>query len=66
MSRLEPESGIWYAVCWLMLLSRLVSRRLHLGTWKHLKLDDYLICLAMVRIVPIFTVAQANEATRLQ
>jgi hypothetical protein len=50
MSRLEPESGIWYTVCWVVLLARLWSRRLHHGAWKHLKLDDVLICLAMVRM----------------
>ncbi|KAF2468051.1 uncharacterized protein BDR25DRAFT_57167 [Lindgomyces ingoldianus] len=47
MSILEPESGIWYALCWLVVLTRLASRRLHLGSWKSLQLDDYLIVLAM-------------------
>ncbi|ORY19430.1 hypothetical protein BCR34DRAFT_620916 [Clohesyomyces aquaticus] len=47
MSILEPESGIWYALCWLVVFTRLASRRLHLGSWKALQLDDYLIVLAM-------------------
>ncbi|KAF2647354.1 hypothetical protein K491DRAFT_614704 [Lophiostoma macrostomum CBS 122681] len=47
MSVLEPESGIWYAVCWLIVITRLLSRRIHLGSWKRLQLDDYLIVLAM-------------------
>lgn len=47
MSILEPESGIWYSLCWLVVISRTVSRRLHLGSWKDLQLDDYLVLLAM-------------------
>ncbi|KAK7192187.1 hypothetical protein DPSP01_010195 [Paraphaeosphaeria sporulosa] len=48
MSRLEPESGIWYATCWLVLITRLISRKLHHGSWKALGTDDYLICVAMI------------------
>lgn len=50
MSTLEPESGIWYATCWLVLITRLVSRRLHNGSWKDLSADDSLICVAMVSV----------------
>ncbi|KAH7123537.1 hypothetical protein B0J11DRAFT_314168 [Dendryphion nanum] len=46
-SVLEPESGLWYSLCWLVVIVRLWSRRLHLGSWKALQLDDYLILLAM-------------------
>jgi hypothetical protein len=35
-------------VCWLVVITRLLSRRIHLGSWKQLQLDDYLIMLAMV------------------
>ncbi|KAF2439005.1 hypothetical protein P171DRAFT_490457 [Karstenula rhodostoma CBS 690.94] len=48
MSTLEPESAIWYATCWLVLITRLVSRKLHHGSWKALSIDDYLICVAMI------------------
>ncbi|KAF2118293.1 hypothetical protein BDV96DRAFT_381896 [Lophiotrema nucula] len=47
MSILEPESAIWYAFCWTVVSTRLLSRRLHLGSWKELQLDDYLIVGAM-------------------
>lgn len=38
---------IRYAFCWLIVITRLLSRRIHLGEWKRLQLDDYLIVLAM-------------------
>ncbi len=47
MSPLEPEAGIWYALVWTVVIFRLISRRMHLGSWKHLQLDDYLILVAM-------------------
>jgi hypothetical protein len=50
MANLEPEAGIFYAVCWIVVLVRLTSRRLHRGAWKRLQLDDYLILAALVRI----------------
>jgi hypothetical protein len=48
MSILEPESAIWYSLCWAVIITRLVSRRLHLGRWRKLQVDDYLIVVAMV------------------
>ncbi|KAF2739352.1 hypothetical protein EJ04DRAFT_357927 [Polyplosphaeria fusca] len=48
MSILEPESSIWYCFCWLVVATRLVARRIHLGSWKALQVDDYLIVGAMV------------------
>jgi hypothetical protein len=50
MSVLEPEAGIFYGLCWFVVILRLASRRLHLKSWKLLQLDDYLIVLAMVRM----------------
>lgn len=47
MSVLQPEAGIFYGLCWFIVILRFASRRLHLGSWKHLQLDDYLILLAM-------------------
>ena len=46
---LDPESGIFYGVCWVVVIVRLISRRLHRGSWKLLQADDYLILVAMVR-----------------
>jgi hypothetical protein len=49
MAVLEPEAGIFYGLCWIVVITRLASRRMHLKSWKRLQLDDYLIILAMVR-----------------
>jgi hypothetical protein len=48
MSILEPEAGIFYGFCWIVVIARLTSRRLHLGSWKRLQADDYVILVAMV------------------
>ncbi|KAF2831326.1 hypothetical protein CC86DRAFT_390949 [Ophiobolus disseminans] len=48
MSVLQPETGIFYGICWLVVILRLASRRLHRGAWKRLQLDDYLIIAAML------------------
>ncbi|KAF2643733.1 hypothetical protein P280DRAFT_466474 [Massarina eburnea CBS 473.64] len=56
MSTLEPESGIWYAICWLATVTRLLSRRLHAGSWSGLRLDDYLICVAMGTLTVLMSV----------
>lgn len=48
MSILEPESGIWYTLCWLVVAARLWSRRLNRGSWKKLQIDDFLVLFAMV------------------
>ncbi|KAG9188344.1 hypothetical protein G6011_02267 [Alternaria panax] len=44
---LEPEAGIFYGVCWIVVIIRLISRRIHRGSWRSLQLDDYLILVAM-------------------
>ncbi|KAF1966382.1 hypothetical protein BU23DRAFT_663298 [Bimuria novae-zelandiae CBS 107.79] len=51
MSALEPESSIWYATCWVVLITRVVSRRLHYGSWKELGPDDYLIFVTMTTLM---------------
>lgn len=51
MSPLQPEAGIFYGVCWFVVVIRLISRRLHRGSWKLLQWDDYLILLAMVGLI---------------
>ncbi|KAF2132632.1 hypothetical protein P153DRAFT_168780 [Dothidotthia symphoricarpi CBS 119687] len=58
MSILEPEAGIFYAVCWVVVIIRLISRRMHLGAWKHLQLDDYLIVMAMVTATVLLLLMQ--------
>ncbi|KAF2488307.1 hypothetical protein BU16DRAFT_230397 [Lophium mytilinum] len=48
MTILEPESAIWYTLCWLVVIARIWSRIIHYGSWKKLRVDDYLVLLAMV------------------
>ncbi|PSN64989.1 hypothetical protein BS50DRAFT_48781 [Corynespora cassiicola Philippines] len=47
MSVLQPESSVWYTCCWLVVGSRLFSKKMRLGAWKNLQIDDYLVLLAM-------------------
>ncbi|KAH9873719.1 hypothetical protein IAQ61_004345 [Plenodomus lingam] len=47
MSVLQPETGIFYGLCWVVIVVRLISRRLHRGSWKLLQWDDYLTLVAM-------------------
>ncbi|KAH7345831.1 hypothetical protein BKA66DRAFT_564052 [Pyrenochaeta sp. MPI-SDFR-AT-0127] len=56
MSILEPESAIWYALCWIVLGTRLISRRLHCGAWRALQVDDYLVVLAMATDTVVMSV----------
>jgi hypothetical protein len=48
MSILQPEAGIWYVICWIVVGIRFWSKRLRLGSWRNLQIDDYLVMLAMV------------------
>ncbi|KAF2711949.1 hypothetical protein K504DRAFT_521231 [Pleomassaria siparia CBS 279.74] len=48
MSLIEPESSLWYAFCWIVVITRLISRRLHVRKWQNLQVDDYLIILSML------------------
>ncbi|KAF1833024.1 hypothetical protein BDW02DRAFT_399452 [Decorospora gaudefroyi] len=59
MSVLQPEAGIFYGVCWVIVCIRLISRRLHRGAWKLLQLDDYLILLAMATDTVLISVMHA-------
>jgi hypothetical protein len=47
MLTLEAESWVWYGVVWLIVLARMVSRRMLLGSFKRFQIDDYLVLLAM-------------------
>ncbi|OAL55782.1 hypothetical protein IQ07DRAFT_639437 [Pyrenochaeta sp. DS3sAY3a] len=56
MSIIQPEAGIWYGFCWIIVSIRLISRRLHRGSWKRLQWDDYLILLAMCTVTVVMAV----------
>lgn len=63
---LDPEAGIFYGVCWVVVIIRLISRRIHRGSWKSLQLDDYLILVAMVCDSQRLTTVGADRYLRLQ
>lgn len=45
---LQPEASIWYVIVWLVVGARFASKRMRLGSWRNLQIDDYLVMLAMV------------------
>ena len=49
--KLLIESWILYALGVLIVSLRLASRRIKLGKWRHLMLDDYLMLFALVRLL---------------
>ncbi|KAI1848303.1 hypothetical protein JX265_013829 [Neoarthrinium moseri] len=48
MSALIAESWTWYALCWVVVLARTVSRRILHGSFKKIQTDDILMLVAMV------------------
>lgn len=63
MSVLQPEAGIFYGVCWFVVIVRLLSRRLHRGSWKRLQLDDYLCLVAMATDTVLIACMQLISTT---
>ncbi|CAG9980389.1 unnamed protein product [Clonostachys byssicola] len=65
MLALEPESWVWYALSWVIVLIRMASRKLVLGSWRKLQIDDYLMLVAMatdtVLIVSMNIVARTSS-----
>lgn len=53
MSVLQPEASIWYFFCWVAVILRLFSSWLRFGSWRSLKLDDYLMIPVMVSLMPL-------------
>jgi len=47
MLTLTAESWTWYAVTWVVVMIRMASRRLLLGSWRKLQVEDALMLLAM-------------------
>ncbi len=45
---LAIESWILYAVGVAVVVCRMLSRRIKLGKWRHLMIDDYLMVFALV------------------
>lgn len=45
---LAVESWVWYSLTWLVVIVRMSSRRILLGSWRKLQVDDALMILAMI------------------
>ncbi|KAF2656982.1 hypothetical protein K491DRAFT_714879 [Lophiostoma macrostomum CBS 122681] len=63
MSVLQPEACIWYTICSFVVSARLISKRLTLGAWWRLQLDDYLVILAMITLTGLIAVIHTVEDT---
>ncbi|KAI0154017.1 hypothetical protein BJ166DRAFT_373512 [Pestalotiopsis sp. NC0098] len=48
MSALAAESWTWYAISWVVVIARTISRRLLHGSFKKVQADDILMLVAMV------------------
>lgn len=49
-TKLLIESWILYALGVLLVACRMASRRMKLGKWRNLMIDDYLMLFALVRL----------------
>ncbi|ESU07834.1 hypothetical protein FGSG_02402 [Fusarium graminearum PH-1] len=47
MTMLEAEIWTWYGLSWVIVVARLISRRMLLGSVKKLQVEDYLMIIAM-------------------
>ena len=45
---LQPEGAIWCAIGWVVLIARLIARRMRLGHWRSLEIEDALAVVAIV------------------
>jgi len=48
MLALLTESWTWYAITWLVVIARVFSRKLLVGSFKKMQLEDYLMFVAMM------------------
>lgn len=48
MTLLEAEIWTWYGLSWAIVVARMISRRMLLGSVRKLQLEDYLMIVAMV------------------
>ncbi|KAF5530360.1 integral membrane protein PTH11 [Fusarium napiforme] len=47
MTAFEAEIWTWYSLSWLIVIARMISRRMLLGSVKKLQVEDYLMIVAM-------------------
>jgi hypothetical protein len=48
MTMLEGEIWTWYGLSWLIVIARMISRRMLLGSVKKLQVEDLLVIVAMI------------------
>lgn len=48
MSAFIAEIWTWYALTWVIVICRMISRRMLLGSFKKLQIEDYLMLVAMI------------------
>ncbi|KAM0206267.1 hypothetical protein ACHAPQ_007684 [Fusarium lateritium] len=48
MTMLEGEIWTWYGLSWVIVIMRMISRRMLLGSIKKMEVEDYLMLLAML------------------
>ncbi|KAF5007036.1 hypothetical protein FDECE_6620 [Fusarium decemcellulare] len=48
MSAFVAEIWTWYALTWVIVICRMISRRMLLGSFKKLQIEDYLMLVAMI------------------
>ncbi|KAF4981837.1 hypothetical protein FZEAL_2415 [Fusarium zealandicum] len=63
MASLDAEMWAWYGLTMLVVLARMTSRRMLLGSFKGLLIDDYLMVLTMVTYTVLLVIVQVLTFT---
>ncbi|KAF2727496.1 hypothetical protein EJ04DRAFT_505628 [Polyplosphaeria fusca] len=56
MSLLQPEASIWYVICWVVVGIRFMGKRIRLGSWRFLQIDDFLVIPAMMTLTILMAI----------
>ncbi|KAF2679348.1 hypothetical protein K458DRAFT_408203 [Lentithecium fluviatile CBS 122367] len=57
----QPEAAVWCALAWMVLIVRLVSRRMRLGKWRCLELEDALAVTAVLGATAVMILMDGVE-----
>lgn len=63
MSNLDTEMWAWYALTLVVVLSRMISRRMLLGSWKNMLVDDYLMVFTMITYTILLVIVKVLTYT---
>ncbi|EEU42355.1 uncharacterized protein NECHADRAFT_39937 [Fusarium vanettenii 77-13-4] len=63
MSNLDTEMWAWYALTLVVVLSRMISRRMLLGSWKNMLADDYLMVFTMITYTILLVIVKVLTYT---